>query len=274
MRTFVTEVDRIFSMGFEKLAVAQKMTPIIFIGLLSLLSGCASIATPEQRLKVVDAAKAINADFEKKQKDLPPSTLERKPVRTGQWVSFLMENRDRTQDLTLRTIRVIEASKEKTWVEVETQRASDKGKVELEAYWMENFPLEPRFDTTYRQFQTKVQRILFKKMVQKSGDKDPEPWPDEFLMFSKPWLEKLFIVGFSLEEKGAKPELCITESFRSDRCYVERFALKFLDHDSAGRAFMHSEVPIIGFLQASDDDYVYKTVAFGESGAAAKLAIQ
>lgn len=258
-------------MGLENLLHRRTKTLATLALCLAWASGCASVATTAQRGKVIEAAVAVNSDFEKKQKELPPSNLERKPIKTGQWVSFLMENRDRTQNLSLRTIRVIEASKEKAWIEVETVSAIDDGKVDIDAYWMDNFPIEPRIEATYRQMQIAIQRIQFKKVAQKSGEKDPELWPEDFLMFSKPWLEKLFIIGHTLDEKKLPQEACVTDSFRSERCYVERFALKFLDHESTGRAFLHSDVPIIGFLQAVDDNYIYKTVAFGDSGAEAKL---
>ena len=216
---------------------------------------------------VTEAAKALE-----QKRELPASQESRKPWQKGQWVTFLMESRDRDNELKLRTLRILDSRDSETQIEVETISALKEGKPEIEGYWIENLPLTPRWEATYRQMFTALNAVKFKKVVVSRPEKELEEWPENLLYFSRSWLEKIFVIGHSLEDRGARPESCDNGIMKSERCYVQRFRFQYLDINIAGRAFLHSEVPILGFLQAVDDNYVYHVIAFGDQGAEPKLS--
>ena len=202
---------------------------------------------------------------------LPDSTQMRMPLRKGQWVTLLIESLGRDNDLILRTIKIIDIEDNKIKIEVDSHSALQEGKMATEGYVMENYPLNPIFEYTRRQLQTTINGIVFHRIIEKAPDSDQKEWSREFLMFNQAMLSKLFMSGYVPNDVKMEPTPCTSGSIESQRCYMFPHRVEMLDYSAAGRTHAHSEIPIIGFLHASDENRSYKVIAFGEDNAVARL---
>ena len=228
-------------------------------------TGCAT-ATIEQRQTLQNAA-----ELAAQKQTLTDSQKSRKPLKPGQWVTVLVETLGDDDDLTLRTIKVLEASEAVTRIEVDSQSALSSGALATEGYVIEKFPQNPLFEYTRQQHRVAIQGMVFRRILVKKPDKEQEEWASEFLMFNKEMLVKLFLTGYIPDDARVQAEPCTSGYIESKLCYAYPYKLEFLDHAAVGRAHAHSEVPIVGILHAADEYRSYKVIAFGEDGATARL---
>jgi hypothetical protein len=203
---------------------------------------------------------------------LPDSTLMRKPIRKGQWVTLLVESLGRDNDLTLRTIKIIDVEGEQVKIEIDSQSALNEGKMSTDGLVIDNYPINPIFEYTRRQLQSAINGMKFRRIIEKAPEKEQADWSQEFLMFNQRMLSKIFMSGYVPFDAKLEPTPCTSGSIESKRCYMFPHKVEMLDYSSAGRTHAHSEIPIIGFVHASDENNSYKVIAFGEDGAVARLS--
>ncbi len=125
-----------------------------------LLFGCAS-ASLEQR-------KAINEIAQERSnvKEIPGSLPHQQTIQAGQWVSMVIEPDDGSKNLIFRTIKIISVKgqpdgKNSVKIEVEDFEALRDAKWRREGYVISNFPAEPIFLKTERQFREALFSIKF-----------------------------------------------------------------------------------------------------------------
>lgn len=241
------------------------MKSLSTLALALVLAGCAT-ASQDQRQTVMNAA---NLAVQKQ--TLKDSAQERKPVRAGQWVTFLVESHTGDNDLTLRTIKVLQVDGDRVRLEIDSQSALTDGTLSSEGYEITNFPTTPPLAYNRREHKKMVTRMAFKRGIQKKPDKEQEEWTPALLIFNKPMLEKIVPTGYVLDNTKIETGPCANEHIDSSVCYNYRYKLELHKDAFVGRVSAHSEVPILGFVAADDEARSYKVIAFGDTGAKARL---
>lgn len=225
-----------------------------------LLSACTTASVGQRRL-------VENALNEKAQNtELPPSLEHLQTLQAGQWVSLFIEAEDGTDNEILRTIRVVSVTGKpdganEVKIEVEDIEALRDGKWRREGYIIENFPAEPIYRRTPRQFQEAINTLKFVKVVRQDEGGEQEDWPQELLMFSKDWLRKLFYFGSFYSE--TKEVECDNGYLSSKVCLRQGYNLRILNSKSEGRVYLHHAIPVVGFLDLKDTYRRVRAVAFG-----------
>lgn len=224
------------------------------------LVGCAS-ASLEQRRAIEEITRERS-----KAREIPPSLPHQQTLQAGQWVSMIIEPDDGRNNLIFRTIKVVSVNcepngKNQVKIEVEDYEALKDAKWRREGYVINNFPAEPIFKKTERQFQEAINTLTFERVVRQDDGELLEDWPKELLVFSKEWMRKLFYFGHLYA--GSKEVNCDNGYLRSTKCYRFGYHMRFMGARSTGRVYVHHAVPIVGFMEVRDTYRHVKVTGFG-----------
>lgn len=180
---------------------------------------------------------------------------------------MIIEPDDGSKNLIFRTIKVVSVNgqpdgKNQIKIEVEDFEALRDAKWRREGYVIANFPTEPVFKKTERQFQEAINTIKFEKVVRQDDGELIEDWPKQLLMFSKTWMRKLFYFGHLYA--GSKEVNCDNGYLKSVKCYRFGYHMRLMNSHSSGRVYVHHAVPIVGFMEVKDTYRHVKVTGFGK----------
>jgi hypothetical protein len=247
----------------------KKLAPIAAALTALLASGCAHTLTEQEK---ADFTAYADQQAFKEPKKLGPTKATRVPLQAGQWATIETELRDdqgKLKDLSLATYKILNVTPDAVTLELETRSATHP-KGTIMAYVVSHYPAQStRLGMTKEELDRYVDQLEFRRIIIQNGDGRPNEIPTNLQLMAKPYVKNLLVNGFRVGE--VKKEPCSSQVISSPKCLGYDYQTDLLGRTIHGHVDAHSAIPIVGFVSQQSDFGTSRVIAFGLSGARARL---
>ncbi|MCK5882857.1 MAG: hypothetical protein KAG61_04150 [Bacteriovoracaceae bacterium] len=244
------------------------MKNFLLIMTIAAFSSCSLMKTqitPAQKsviMKIADGQKFKSA------KSLPKSRSKSMFIRKGQWTLTLNTMKDGS-DISLVKTKIIKATKREVIIEVETQKASDGGKLNISQMTIQNYPRQTKLSYSPAEAEKIMNNVKVSKIVNKGPDGKVTEIPAQIMIMTGGMatsaLKQAVSTGI-VSKKG-----CKTSYIKSSRCYSYPIEVKIMGFSNKAHVTAHSRIPINAQVRMEDEYSITEVIAFGTRGAKSSL---